>query len=333
MKNAYLSVFNCFARVCMFVLAGMPAFGQFAPPAGQTGTTAVHADSEVFIGWAIACTLERGWVQIGEPDLGKASFGIEEAALGKANLDVVSLGDGGMATLQFAYPIWDGPGADFAVFENSFNDTFLELAFVEVSSDGEHYVRFPSVSLTQTEMQVPTFGELDATDLYNLAGKYRGLYGTPFDLAELADSSGIDINHITHIRIIDVVGSIESEFANYDALGNIVNDPWPTPFPTSGFDLDAVGVIHDSRNLSIEAATDKTTQIGPNPCFDHIRIQSNSGVAKTSIELFDKWGRLHISIQVQETEYYLDMSALPSGIYLIRVNAGDHIYTKKIVKI
>ena len=77
-----------------------------------------------------------------------------------------------------------------------------------------------------------------------IAGKFELNYGVPFDLEELADSSNIDIDEITHIRVIDVVGSINTEYASYDALGNIINDPWPTNFPSSGFDLDAVAVIH-----------------------------------------------------------------------------------------
>jgi hypothetical protein len=163
-------------------------------------------------------------------------------ALGKSG--VVSLGDGGIATLTFSAAIFNGEGFDFAIFENSFSDDFLELAHVEVSSDGINFFRFPSVSLSPSDVQVESFGLLDATQIYNLAGKYRLFYGTPFDLQDLANELGLDINSMTHVRIIDVVGSILPEFATYDSQGNIINDPWPTPFPTSGFDLDAVGVIH-----------------------------------------------------------------------------------------
>jgi hypothetical protein len=47
------------------------------------------------------------------------------------------------------------------------------------------------------------------------------------------------------VRIRDVVGSIKPEYATLDSKGNPINDPWPTTFPTGGFDLDAVGVIHE----------------------------------------------------------------------------------------
>ena len=61
-----------------------------------------------------------------------------------------------MATVTFASPIYNGEGPDFAVFENGFDIDdeydptgvlhFLELAFVEVSSDGENFFRFPAVT-------------------------------------------------------------------------------------------------------------------------------------------------------------------------------------------
>jgi hypothetical protein len=69
--------------------------------------------------------------------------------------------------------------------------------------------------------------------------------GTPFDLDELSGVSALlNIDAVTHVRIIDVVGSLNDLYASRDSLGNKINDPWSTPFASSGFDLDAVGVIH-----------------------------------------------------------------------------------------
>jgi hypothetical protein len=282
--------------------------GPYAPPAGEPNSTAIYKDDPNFVAWATGITVQRGYVDISNPNLGYASYGEPNDALGKAKGDiytVVSLGDGGVATLTFDHPITNGPGYDFAVFENSFSDDFLELAFVEVSSDGNNFFRFNSVSLTPTNTQVGSFGTLDTTNLNNLAGKYRAGYGTPFDLEELKDvNSLLDVNSITHVRIIDVVGYVqpadfsgdgivnfvdfsifakaykstpndknwnqdcdisqppdniidmrdfawfvdewlnENNYARRDSRGHQINDPWPTPYSSCGFDLDAVGVIH-----------------------------------------------------------------------------------------
>ena len=159
----------------------------------------------------------------------------------------VSLGDGGSIVLVFSGPIADGAGPDFAVFENALNDWFLELAFVEVSSDGVNFFRFPAVSLTPPGPQVGTFGALDPRDLDNVAGKFRAGFGTPFDLADLAVTAPqLDRRAVTHVRIIDVVGSIDAAIGSRDSLGQLVNDPFPTPFESGGFDLDAVAVLNQS---------------------------------------------------------------------------------------
>lgn len=116
------------------------------------------------------------------------------------------------------------------MFENAFTDSFLELAFVEVSSDGSNFFRFTVVSLTQTEEQVGTYGSIDARNIDNLAGKYRSGYGTPFDLEDLDGVPGLDMMSIYWIKIIDVVGILDEQAGSKDINGNLINDPWPTPF-------------------------------------------------------------------------------------------------------
>jgi hypothetical protein len=136
-----------------------------------------------------------------------------------------------------------------AVFENGFITSlplaYLELAFVEVSTNGTDFVRFPSESLTQTTTQIGGFGVLDTTNIDGLAGKYQAGFGTPFDLSQVAGlSPNVDVSDINFVRVVDVVGSIDPALGSRDSLGNLINDPYPTAFPSGGFDLNGVGVIH-----------------------------------------------------------------------------------------
>ena len=80
-------------------------------------------------------------------------------------------------------------------------------------------------------------------EINNLAGKYESNYGTPFDLEELSKIPEIDVTKITHVRIIDVIGTLSNNYATRDSKGRKINDQYPTQFPSGGFDLDAVGVI------------------------------------------------------------------------------------------
>ena len=161
----------------------------YAPHAGQVSSTAIAKSSSVFIGWATGITVVRGPQDIANPTGPLASSGNPNDALGGTSTSVVSLGDGGSATVTFASPIANGSGFDFAVFENGFSDTFLELGFVEVSSDGINFFRFPSHSETQTTTQIGGFGAVDCRYINNLAGKYRANFGTPFDLSDLPDNA------------------------------------------------------------------------------------------------------------------------------------------------
>jgi hypothetical protein len=306
-KSAFYigALFLCFSISCK---------AQFPPPAGQPGSTAIFKDSSVFVGWATGCKVQRGYINISDTSFtylgdNKANYGAEGSALGKADDAPVSLGDGGYAVVTFDKPVTNGPGYDFAVFENGLNDSFLELAFVEVSSDGVNFFRFPSVSNTQTIKQVPPFGFLDATKIDNLAGKYRVLYGTPFDLEALAGTPGLDINRVTHIKIIDVVGCIQPAFARYDSKGNIINDPWPTPFNTCGFDLDAVGVLHFTYSTE-----DQSVFLFPNPVTDHVTINMLSGSVFDMV-IYDVSGKLVWKKEKVKNNSTIDVGFLNAGIY------------------
>ena len=241
-----------------------PEHGPFCGAVGTEGCDAIDGHSSSIVAWATSVSVVRGLDDIAVPDGPHVIYGSESDAVGPIDFTTttaVSLGDGGSATVTFAHPIRNGEGPDFAVFENSFNDYFLELGFVEVSTDGERFVRFPATSLTQTETQVVS--EVDPTFINNLAGKYRVGYGTPFDLEELRDSTGINIDSIVYVRIVDVVGSIDPQYATYDAYGHIVNDPYPTSDPTGnwrsgGFDLTGVAVMYENTNGSSEVAVDAT---------------------------------------------------------------------------
>ncbi|MDF3131270.1 PEP-CTERM sorting domain-containing protein [Kiritimatiellaeota bacterium B1221] len=229
--------------------------------AGSSGLSAgiytddfsIPADDPSIVGWATGYqNLNRGYMDISTPSAGTVGYGDPNDMLGKAdahsssNFNVVSLGDGGSVTLTFANPITNGTGYDFAVFENGFSETFLELGFVEVSSDGINFFRFESDYAPEeaSPVQIGGFGSVDTTEYYNLAGKYMSGWGTMFDLEEFAGTAGLDTTRITHVRIIDVVGSLDPAYGSQDADGDYINDPFSTPFNTGGFDLDAVGVIH-----------------------------------------------------------------------------------------
>ena len=236
----------------------------------------------IFFGWA------RGWSGYVRSD-GQGAFSDATLALGPVTgdeFDVLSLGDLSAAQIVLAAPVGkvtlhvtdtlhpapirNLPGADFVVFENGVisesstggagvGGIFGELAYVEVSSDGVNFARFPSVSLTAAA--VPSYGTLDPTKIYNLAGKHVNAagecWGTPFDLATLANhplvtAGTLDLANVRHIRIVDIPGN-GSFSDSATPTPHPIYDPWHTQ-GSGGFDLEAVGAI--SVAMTFEAWQD-----------------------------------------------------------------------------
>ena len=56
-------------------------FAQFAPSAGQPGTTAIFKDSSAFVAWANSCKIIRGLQDISSPANGYANVGDSASAL------------------------------------------------------------------------------------------------------------------------------------------------------------------------------------------------------------------------------------------------------------
>ena len=298
-----------------------PTVGPFCGAVGTEGCTAIAWNDNRIKGWATGCTIVRGTENLSNPDAPAVTYGEEADAIGPAStstMDVVSLGDGGSATLTFAHPIRNGEGYDFAVFENSFNDAFLELAFVEVSSDGSHFVRFPATSLTQTHTQIAS--NVDPTFINNLAGKYRVGYGTPFDLEELRDSANLDINNITHVRVVDVVGSIDPQYGTYDAYGHIINDPFPTISYSGGFDLDGICVLNQGGE-GIDGVETASLQVYPNPANSHVTVRCQPQGQASEAVLYDMSGRAVYStpLAAETSQLQIATAQLPSGVYMLRI--------------
>jgi hypothetical protein len=230
---------------------------EFHDAAGTEDTSSVWKEDNSIVAWA------TGYQDLQYGSNVDVIWQTPTKALGEAvgdSYDIVCLGRGGQITMTFANPIINGDSFDFAVFENSFDDDFLELAWVEVSTDGEHFVRFPNFSYT--EAAVGGFGAVAPTNIHGFASKYKQGYGTPFDLEQLqlayasalegSDSFSdayrtllidnfpfLDLNEINYIRVIDIVG----DGSALDCEGIVIYDPYPT-VGSSGFDLEAIAVIH-----------------------------------------------------------------------------------------
>ncbi len=182
----------------------------------------------------------------------------------------------GSLTLGFATPIADGPGPDFVVFGNAFsvrgqaNQVFSKLAYVEVSSDGVNFARFPAVDTNPKPLQNPwSYMVSNPTLIYNLFGKavngYGVSWGVPFDLAELSQhplvAAGLlDLQNVRFVRLVAVVGN---GAYSTDAYGHPIYDPWPTS-GSPGPEVQAIGVLNVAPPPNPSAANSTTPPVAVN---------------------------------------------------------------------
>ena len=188
-------------------------------------------------------------------------------SLGSTN--VASLGVGGSLTLGFDLTIANGPGTDFVVCENAFvfaGESFSEVAYVEVSTDGTNFARLPS-RYTGPSNGLPSFtapfgtysgltGALPvlanpATNTIDpLDPAWAG--GDAFDLGSLANdplvtSGVVNLAAIHFVRIVDVPHA-----AGTDSSGNVI---WDNSGATGTADIDAVCVIQHAGSVSVDQPT------------------------------------------------------------------------------
>lgn len=147
---------------------------------------------------------------------------------GAGSTHVLSLGIGGEIILGFeAKTLFDGPGADFVVFENPFTiagppGVFAELAEVSVSTDAVNWHTFACDASNLDSGSWPGCAgwqivlDFDVENMEPLDPELIG--GDAFDLADV----GLQEAKFVRIRDLSTQG---------DA-------------PTAGFDLDAVGAVH-----------------------------------------------------------------------------------------
>lgn len=240
LRTAYLEP----AILAGWLVSAPLSAGPYAPGPLFDGTTAIDAFADdamekrnpELTAWAHAVVSYSPGENVSQV------FQTPEGALGPTDFTgsysagsdtTITLGDGGSITLSFANPIYDTDGFDLVVFENGISTSagrgFFELAFVEVSTDGIVFLRFPARSTTPIPTSPYAFLELDPTNLDGMAGKYPATYGTPFDFAWLGLAS------VSHVRIVDIFGN----GGTLDADGKQIFDPYPTS-GSAGFDLDAV---------------------------------------------------------------------------------------------
>lgn len=97
-----------------------------------------------------------------------------------------------------------------------------------------------------------------------------------------------------------------------------------------GFDARALGLVSAVEDMPEVVHV----QMYPNPVTDRLSVRLDSDVqGQTVAECTDITGHVVYRRQVDTREFQWDMSALPQGMYFVRLKQGDRmVYTGKVVK-
>ena len=75
-------------------------------------------------------------------------------------------------------------------------------------------------------------------------------------------------------------------------------------------------------------------EVYPSPFHERLTIASPINAKGIIVDLFDLQGRVHITQQFKSVanELIMDLSQLPEGVYVMKIDAGPHSYTRKVIK-
>jgi len=120
------------------------------------------------------------------------------------------------------------------------------------------------------------------------------------------------------VRIVDVVGSINPLYGTTDKNGHLINDPYPTAFNSSGFDLSGVAVMNGWTPTAVNNYQQEISVMAyPNPCQNVLNV--NNVTVNEPVSLFNAMGQQIWNGMTQDTYFQLDMQSYPAGVYMLQV--------------
>jgi hypothetical protein len=94
--------------------------------------------------------------------------------------------------------------------------------------------------------------------------------------------------------------------------------------------IDFDGNSEFSKVVSVKNNEELILQITPNPFANSIEVVTNKNIV--SAEIIDITGKTKVLEVINGTNATIDTHNLSNGVYFIRVNNGETIITKRIIK-
>ncbi len=92
--------------------------------------------------------------------------------------------------------------------------------------------------------------------------------------------------------------------------------------------IDALAAVNAVGDDGVEEIDNEEVVIYPNPVDDIVMLETHGRASLQNVIIYDVNGRKVIST----SESQIDISNLPSGVYLMKIESSDGIFYKKIIK-
>lgn len=203
----------------------------------------------------------------------------------------------------------------------SFQATQLNMPQLDLS---------PCPILERVNVEEATLQEITVTGLEELF--FFGVYFTDLTSIDLSTNPALETvflfqNELTSLDLRN------GNNANIESLNTIANDLLycisvdnPEEAPYSGWSVDSHTGF--STDCSLAAAETMAIEVSlyPNPAADFIRLQTE--LPLDTVQIFDLSGKLVGEAATQT----IDVSKLPTGLYLLKATSNYHTFTKQFVK-
>jgi len=110
------------------------------------------------------------------------------------------------------------------------------------------------------------------------------------------------------------------------------SDSYDNPNDRTGYGIPNFYQCYLDHAVSVPENKMSSFTVYPNPTSGELRI-TNYKLQITNVEVFDVFGKNQmVEGKRQKAGNILDISYLPAGIYIVKITANGHIYSRKIVK-
>ncbi len=134
-----------------------------------------------------------------------------------------------------------------------------------------------------------------------------------------------EIRNILKSTAVKKTGDIDCDGIMADDIPNIV-------YGHGRIDVyQAVQLALEYTGTEETKTTIASHKVFPNPGYKLFNIAANTPME--SIQLFDTYGRLILSLKLEGTEQKISLSTVPSGVYFYKLHTIDTSYSGKIIKL